>query len=155
MAITDFFDTFNKVHLSGVIDDPIVTDADGTPNRVLELDRENTVDITWRITSDDPDMNPATYSNGKWVIQLSFESFGTALEFELDPEEVLLADANPKTKALCEWKKQIKIPANKAEESVYKMVTLITYRDDDGNRGSMAGFSEGPVLTFYKDTGTP
>jgi len=145
------FDPLFHPNISGVIDNPIVRDKDRTPNRVLDLNQDNSVEVTWRLESADPLMCPVNALTGKWVIRLSFESFGPKEEFDLPEAIVPFAAATHTDHDVCEWKHQFMIPANTAEESVYKMVTLITYRFPDDSRGAMAGFHEGPMLTFYQD----
>lgn len=146
------FDTFVPDHIDGVIEAPVVTDADGTPNRVLELDRDNTVDITWRLITDDIALHPVQAYDGKWVVRLSFESFGPEPEFNLPEATVNFATGTLSAdETNREWTHQFTIPANTAVEAVYKLGTLITYRFPDDSRGAMAGFQEGPVITFYQD----
>lgn len=146
------FDSLYPDHIEGVIDPPVLTDADGTPNTVIEIDRDNTVDITWRLTTDDVALHPVQAIDGKWVIRLAFESFGSPIEFELPDETVLFSSGTLSAdETTREWTHQFTIPANTAQEAVYKMATLITYRFPDDSRGAMAGYQEGPLVTFYQD----
>lgn len=149
---TIHFDTLYPTHINGHIHYPVITDPDGTPNRVLELDRPWKVDLTWHLRSDQPDTDPVTGINGKWIIKLGIESVGPGPEEYLDKIEKDLSDYDTFSKDECTWKHVFDVPVGKVkEEGVYQLVTLITYKFSDGSRGSMAGFLAGPLITFFSD----
>lgn len=148
------FDTLYPTHINGHIHTPVVKDQDLTPNRVLELDRDWTIELSWHLRSDDPDTDPVTGIGGNWLIRLGLESIGPGPEIDLLPTPTVkpISDYDSSNKASCTWKESFTIKAGKVtEEAVYQLVALIAYQFPDGSRGSMAGFVAGPLLTFYKD----
>ena len=148
---TDFFDTLYPSAIEGVIDDPVVTDPDNTPNHVLELDQDWRVDIEWQLSSNNTSY-PVDMIDGTWHIQLSVESLGPGFEDDIADANVPTSTANPDSWDLRVWNHQFTIPAGAIpDEAVYKLATLITFVDDNNNRRAMAGFAEGPVLSFYRD----
>lgn len=149
---TLFFDTLYHSEIEGMIEDPVVTDQDNTPNHVLELDRDWNVAIKWQLTSGDPSTYPLDMIDGTWHIQLSVESLGPGFEGEVANVDVPVANFITDEADLREWSHEFNIPVGQIpDEAVYKLVTLITFRDTDGDRKAMAGFAEGPALTFYQD----
>lgn len=148
------FDTLYPTHINGHIHKPVVKDPDGTPNHVLELDREWTIDLLWHLISDDPDTDPVTGIGGNWVIKLGLESIGPGPEFDLLDTPMIkpLSEYNTSSKANCTWKETFTIPKGKVTtEAVYQLVVLIAYQFPDGSRGSMAGFISTPLITFFRD----
>lgn len=149
---TAHFDTLYFDHIQGQIADPVVKDLDGTPNRVLELDKNWQAEISWQLESNAPGSHPVDLIDGKWEVKVSVESIGEGDEKQIAATDKPLAAFDTSSAALRTWKHTFNIPAGTIEkEAVYQMVTLITYRDPAGNRRAMAGFSEGPLVTFYKD----
>lgn len=149
---TTNFDALYYDHIQGEIAEPIVKDFDGTPNRVLELDRVCQVEIEWKLESNAPMSHPVDLIDGTWEVKVSVESIGIGDEKEIASTNVPLSSFDTSSAALRTWKHTFTIPANKiSQEAVYKLGTLITYRDPGGHRRAMAGFSEGPLLTFYQD----
>jgi len=146
------FDTLYFDHIQGEIADPVVKDLDGTPNFVLELDRPCQVELEWKLESNAPASHPVDLIDGTWEVKVSVESIGEGDEKSIASANVPLAAFASSSAALRTWQHTFNIPANTiTKEAVYRMGTLITYRDPAGNRRAMAGFSEGPLVTFYKD----
>jgi hypothetical protein len=146
------FDTLYFDHIQGEIADPVVKDLDGTPNYVLELDRPCTVELEWQLESNAPGSHPVDLIDGTWEVKVSVESIGKGMEDEIANANVPLAAFTSSSPALRTWQHTFNIAANTIkDEAVYRIGTLITYRDPSGNRRAMAGFSEGPLVTFYKD----
>ncbi len=152
MAETIRFDPLFADHLTGWIGPITVHDPDGTPNRVLELDRPWSMTIRWRIESNDPGMHPADVLGGTWYIDQKVESMGPELEANIGHGEVPYGPPAGANAGLCEWSYTFNFPVGTiTEEGVFKLVTLITYRNGVGHRRAMAGFQEGPLVTFYHD----
>lgn len=145
------FDTLYHDHIEGEINAPTVMDSDDTPNRVLELDREWKVEINWLLRSDLPDSHPVDLIDGTWNVKLGVESMGPGDEKNLAEKDVPLSDTEASSPAECIWKHTFTISAGEIKEGVYQLVTLITYKDPAGGRRAMAGFAEGPMVTFYQD----
>jgi hypothetical protein len=149
---TDFFDTLYPSAIEGVIDDPVVTDQDDTPNHVLELDQDWKMAIKWQLTSSKPSSYPVDIIDGTWHIQLSVESLGKGLEDVVAKTDVPVSSFINNQPDLRDWSHEFNIAADKIQdEAVYKLATLITFTDNNGARRAMAGFVEGPVITFYQD----
>jgi hypothetical protein len=150
--ITENFDALYYDHIQGKIAEPVVKDLDGTPNHVLELDRNWQVEIEWQLSSDAPMSHPVDLIDGTWEVKVSVESIGVGDEKEVANTSVALAAFNTSNASLRTWKHTFNIPVGTiTAEAVYKLGTLIAYRDPGGHRRAMAGFSEGPLITFYKD----
>jgi hypothetical protein len=146
------FDTLYYDHIQGELDVPIVRDLGSIPNRVLEMDRDCEVELNWRLQSDAPMSHPVDLIDGTWVVKVSAESIGPGPEINLASTNVPFSSAVTSDSDLRTWQHIFTVPANTiTQEAVYKLVTLITYRDPHGHRRAMAGFSEGPIVTFYQD----
>jgi hypothetical protein len=149
---TQNFDTLFYDHIEGEIEVPLVMDPDSTPNRVLELDRDWKVEIKWLLRSDLPDSHPVDLLDGTWNVKIAVESLGPGDEENVADKEIPLPSFDTSSSSERTWKHTFNINAGKiSKEGVYQLVTLITYRDPAGGRRAMAGFAEGPMLTFYHD----
>jgi hypothetical protein len=146
------FDALYYDHIEGEINVPLVMDPDDTPNRVLELDRDWQVEISWLLRSDLPDSHPVDLIDGTWNVKIGIESMGPGDEKNLDDKDIPLSTFVTSSPAERTWKHTFTISAGDiTSEGVYQLVTLITYKDPAGGRRAMAGFAEGPMLTFYQD----
>jgi len=149
---TAHFDTLYYDHIQGVIADPVVMDPDGTPNSVLELDRNWKVEVNWKLTSNEPISHPVDLIDGTWEVRVSVESIGEGDEKEVANTNVATSAFDTSSAAERTWKYTFTIPVGKVTmEAVYHLVTLITYRDPAGHRRAMSGFSEGPLISLYRD----
>lgn len=149
---TEYFDTLYPSQIEGSIKEPLIKDPDGTPNRVLELDRPWRVEINWQLKSSNPATYPVDMIDGTWHVQVSVESLGIGFEGIVAEDDVLVSSFISGTTAQRDWKKEFTIPVGKVkDEAVYQLVTLITFKDTSGTRRAMAGFMEGPLITFYHD----
>lgn len=146
------FDTLFYDHIEGEIEVPLVMDPDNTPNRVLELDKDWQVEIKWLLRSDLPDSHPVDLLDGTWNVKIGVESLGPGNEKNVEDRDIPLSSFETSSASERTWKYTFNINSNEiTEEGVYQLVTLITYRDPVGGRRAMAGFAEGPMLTFYQD----
>jgi hypothetical protein len=154
MAETPRFDPLYPEHLTGHIHSIEVFDQDNTPNYILELDRPWKVTIRWGLTSNAPATDPVDVLAGTWNVNLIVESMGIGPERTISTEDVALGDAIFVSAARCEWEHTFELPVNTIRtEAVYKLITLITYRNASGHRRAMAGFQEGPLVNFFRDVG--
>jgi hypothetical protein len=149
MPVTAQFDPLFPAELTGTIQID-VQDQDGTPNRVLEIDRP------WRIVLDWHLIGPfACTLAGTWSAQAMVESIGSGFEGQVGPTVTrnLLTQMMPdSTPTNCHWHAHIDVPAGTVTPvGVYKLVSLITYVDAGGDPRPMAGFVDYPLITFYKD----
>lgn len=152
MTETMRFDPLFPEHLTGNIGPIQVLDSDGTPNYVLELDRPWTLNVHWAIRSNDVSMHPADVLGGTWNVKVIVESMGPGIERIIDADDVPYGPPVGATAALCEWDHTFNFGVGKIpREGVYKLIILITYRNESGHRRAMAGFQEGPLVTFYHD----
>lgn len=128
--------------------DIVVIDPDGTPNRVLEIGKPWTVEIHWRLTG-----TGASAIGGNWDVMLSLEHVGGVTdEGTLANANKPLANVEPgSTPTNRKFKHSFTVPGTKpSAEGVYRLVTLITYDDMTGNPAPMAGYTEEPLISFYK-----
>jgi len=149
---TAHFDTLYFDHIQGEIADPVVMDPDGTPNSVLELDRNWQVEVNWKLTSNAPSSHPVDLIDGTWEVKVSVESIGAGDEKEIAMTNVPTSAFDTSSAAERTWKYTFPIAAGMViKEAVYQLVTLITFRDSAGHRRAMSGFSEGPLISLYQD----
>lgn len=154
MTETRRFDPLFPEHLTGHIGPIEVLDQDGTPNYVLELDRPWSLAVHWKIQSDDVSMHPVDVLGGTWNVKVIVESMGVGIERIIDADNVPYGPPPGAAAALCEWDHTFLFPVGRIPtEGVYKLIILITYRNGANRRRAMAGFQEGPLVTFYRDVG--
>jgi hypothetical protein len=149
MAVTTQFDPLFPAELTGTITVEVL-DPDGTPNRVLEIDRN------WRIVVDWHLVGPfACTLAGTWSARSMVESIGPGFEGQVGPtvnRDLLTQSEADSTPTDCHYHAHIDVPAGTITDvGVYKLVSLITYRDAANNPRPMAGFAEYPLITFYRD----
>jgi hypothetical protein len=144
------FDTLFEHELDGAIRDLVVTDKDGTPNRVIEKGAAWDVEVNWHVYGDPGVVALA----GSWEISLRLESMGKGFEGEIAnrTKNYIDVEASESTQSHRHWMvkfKDLGDPLPAEEEGVYLLVCLITYKDPFGHPAAMAGAIEGPLLTFY------
>jgi hypothetical protein len=152
MATTEYFDPLFPDDLTGEITAVNIYDHDETElNRVIEIGALWDVEVKWQLTGHD-----AGAIGGKWHVQVSLESMGPGPEdvvAETDkPMDEVEAASDAHNRYWVQRFDGLSSPVNDAGEpvpGVYKLVTLITYFDVDNHPSDMAGFMEGPLITFY------
>lgn len=153
-----YFDTLFPANLKGEVRNIVVTDQDSTPNRVLQKNLPWSVEVNWHI-----DGNGATSLAGEWRVQLKLESMGDGFEGTIPGADITktLADVEPGMSTVTHrhWKHVfnnlgttfLDPPLNNGvEEGVFRLILIITYKDQFATPLAMAGSLEGPLLTFYK-----
>jgi hypothetical protein len=144
------FDTFT-IKLAGDVS-MVVKDPDDTPNDVLQLNKDWSVDVDWHLKGP-----AATAIDGDWVLLVSMESMGTGYEGPIqgqdhDPVEIELeAQEADSTFTDRHWKKTVKAgPGIPNKPGVYKVVALLSYQTEWDIPLPMAGFAEADSIAFYK-----
>lgn len=152
MAITPRFDPLFPDTLTGDITAVNIYDHDETElNRIIEIGHLWDVEVNWQLTGHD-----SGAIGGKWHIQVSLESMGKGPEYEVAAADKPMANVEAGSDAHHRyWAHKfvgLKGPVTEAGDpapGVYKLVTLITYFDVSNKPSDMAGFMEGPLVTFY------
>jgi hypothetical protein len=147
------FDTVFPDYLTGTMWSPVVIDADGTPNNVLEIARPYTVKLDWSVAG-----KSACTLGGKWLVTISLESLGSGFEGPvLENFEVLYTAVAPgSTLTNRKWhiERLLTNPLPPADPhvkpGVFKLVVFILYHDPFDIPDPMAAFSEGPTISFYE-----
>jgi hypothetical protein len=89
---------------------------------------------------------------GEWIVSVRLESMGTGGEHNLPEVRVSVDDCTSPSPDRREYTATIPVLAGSPgapQADVYKVVTVITYEDPDGNPGPIAGFLEGGLLQIY------
>ncbi len=118
-----------------------IIDPDGNPNRVIDDQFAFDVTVDWTVCP------PATAAllDGEWTVNAYAESMGPG------PEKLIgtsLVAANGGTA----YSAKINVPAGTLtadvppDSGVYKLVLVITYRNDQNVLTELAGFAEGPLF---------
>jgi hypothetical protein len=149
------FDTLN-LDMAGDIS-VVVKDTDDTPNEVLQLNKDWSVDVDWHL------LGPAvTAIDGDWLLKVSMESLGEGYEGNIQGKDILDKDLPPieieleaqvvdSTLTDRHWKKTVKAgPSIPNVPGVYKVVALVSYQTEWDIPLPMAGFAEADLISFYK-----
>ncbi len=138
--------------LTGDIHVNTYLDVDGDRNTVLEINRHWYIQPHWWV-----DGAGATDLGGTWHVSVIVESMGRGVEKTLKTVDIPITDLAPLPRAhTLEYHPWIHIPSRLEnvdesipEDGAYKLVILVTYTNQFGTHGRMAGFVEGPLLQFY------
>jgi hypothetical protein len=128
-----------------------VQDEDDNPNLVMELTKDFKVIVDWHLKG-----NNLGSIGGTWHVAASVESLGDMYEGPVGtPQDIALTAYDTATSSLKDHHFHAEISVTPAAiptmtEGVYKVVTLITYKDLAGVPGPMAAFSENPIITLYQ-----
>lgn len=137
-------------HLSGDVAALVVLDPGLPPTTIIKMSDPFNVQVEWHIEG-----GLVPMLGGNWHINVFCESIGKGFEGQLGAEKVVaLGDGaltNPPPKRA--YSTLIDVPAAETiadfEPGAYKLTAVITY-ENGGVPGEMAGYSEGPILQFYK-----
>ncbi|HEX7975909.1 MAG TPA: hypothetical protein VF498_15985 [Anaerolineales bacterium] len=151
MPTTINFDTVFPAFLTGNMSTSVI-DPDGTPNRVLEITLPFTVVVDWTLSG-----TSASTIGGTWDVKVILDSIvldppapEVSKQVAADLGHSLAAVQAGSTPTNRIFKATLPIPAGVVPHTgVYKLITLIDYKDVANNPGQMAAFSEGPMLDFY------
>jgi len=168
MAVTDFeaeidLGPIATGTLRGGITGVAIKEDDGTGNfledKIIRTDRDWRIEVNWQLVGTML-TSPFFTIPGNWVVTAYLEGWGQATE-----EKELAGDNSPipvvpPTTVVPgapgvdpEWHyvETISIPnASTPAVGPYKVVITITYQDQNGNPGPMAGFLEAEMLQIYK-----
>ena len=122
-----------------------VSDPQGTPAAtVISMTDEWHLEVTWQLHG-----IFVPLLCGIWHVRAYLESIGPGPELIIADEQTPMTGAN-------NYRLLLRIPPNRpSEEGPYKLVTVITAKNQQGNPAPFAGFDEGPVLAFYSGASLP
>jgi len=148
-------------YLQGAIEAQVYEKGEA-PSRIIDINDPWFVEVKWSLTGP-----LQRFICGTWDVDVYMESIGKGPEFELpdEPYEAIPVDSKDghyqvkfavpagfiKTHVeswLEERKERGRFPEREGD-IVYKMVATVTYKDQYGTPGPIAGFVEFPVLQFY------
>lgn len=138
--------------LSGNLDVLAFRDQDEDPNTVLEIERHWYVRPHWFV-----DGPGAKDLGGTWHLAIIVESIGAGVERTLKTIDIPITQLGPGpvTHPL-EYRPWIHIPSRVEDpdhaimqDGLYRLAAVLTYTNEFGHHGRMAGYIEGPLLQFY------
>lgn len=135
-------------HLAGRITSVIVKekgDKAVEPNHIIRYDSDWSVHVKWELTG-----HLTKLISGKWCLSVLLESMGPGPELKL-PNPAQYFDLNPCGDGQYEYWIHFEdgtVPVA-ACSTPYKLVVAITYYNECGKPGPIAGFYEGPIVQFY------
>jgi hypothetical protein len=161
MAVKDFETELNLAGLTGTLRGGItkvtVDEKDDTgvfkPNQIIRTDHDWRITVDWQLVGT---LLASTFFTipGKWVVTAYLEGWGkNADEKELSSDvagivvdpPMITVPANPPAIPEPEWRYSatFSIPkANTLKAGPYRLAVTITYQDENGKPGPMAGFIE-------------
>lgn len=147
--------------LSGEIG-ALVYEEGETPSRIIDINDPWYVEVDWQLSGP-----LQRFICGTWDVDVYLESIGPGPELELPDEAYEAIPVNSKNghyhvtipvpagfiqTYVENWWEERKeggfLPEREADIA-YKMVATVTYKDQYGRPGPIAGFVEFPVLQFY------
>jgi hypothetical protein len=135
-------------HLAGQINSVVVVekgDKAVEPTQIIRIDTDWSVHVEWELTG-----HLAKLICGHWCVNVLLESMGPGPELKLpnySHEVPLDPCGDGRYELWCDIRRGT-VPAE-ACGTPYKMVVTITYFNECGKPGPIAGFYEGPILQFY------
>ncbi len=127
--------------LNGAVTGVILRDYDGNPNKVIDSQFPFDVKVEWNVGP----ANTATLLDGTWTVKAYAESMGPG------PEVLIGSAAVPANGGLI-YTTTISVPSGTLPpdappaSGVYKLVVVITYRNQRRVLTEIAAFSEGPLF---------
>ncbi len=129
--------------LVGDIGAVILIDNDINPNNVIDDDQPFDVRIAWQVGP----AIVATVLDGKWTVDLYAESMGPGDEKKVGTVDVKATGATNYTATITVAPGTLHSESAPAPDSgVYKLVEVLTYRNQLGVKTEIAAFSEGPMF---------
>jgi hypothetical protein len=135
-----------KIDLTGDVSVE-VKDADDTPNDVLPLNKDWSVDVDWHLKGQAVDA-----IDGDWILLVSMESMGEGYEGPIHAQEEIELEAQEadSTNIDRHWKRTVKADRDIPNKpGVYKVVALVSYQTEQDHPLPMAGFAEADLISFY------
>ena len=129
-----------------------------TPNNVIETADPWQINVHWEITGP-----TAGLMGGTWFVNAYLDDRDGEATFSgrLLPAPIeLKVNSQPSSPLPRKYDTVISVPAGKVTPGLYDLTVAILYENtgapgtDKGIKHSVAGFSDGPILEFYK-TDTP
>lgn len=149
MAETTQFDPLFPETLTGEVMSIVIKDKDDTPNHVLQLGDDWSVEVGWHLYG-----HNVAAIGGTWYVDVLLELMGPP-NFEAKVgscnKNLTAFDPTLSSPGHRHYKCVINIPANTPPQAgLYRLVSLITYRNDAGQIMEMAGFRDGPLVHFFQ-----
>ena len=139
--------------LTGGITSVTVEEADETgvfqENKIIRTDRDWQITLKWALQGNL--LNSKFFDfPGTWVINAFLEAWGsTAKDHDLS-EVNLVVDQDPQPSPW-EYTATISVKKGTILPGAYRLAVTLTYKDENGDPGPMAGFVEVPgMLQIYK-----
>ena len=135
-------------HLTGRIKSVVVKEEGEKavePSHVIRIDTDWSVHVEWELVG-----HLTKLISGKWCLSVLLESIGPGPELKL-PANAHDIPLNPCGDGQYKYWFRIDkgtVPAQ-ACSTPYKLVVAITYYNECGKPGPIAGFYEGPIVQFY------
>jgi len=134
------------------------------PSRIIDINDPWVVEVDWTLTGP-----LQRFICGTWGVDVYLESIGRGPEFELPDEDYEAIPVNSKDghyhveipvpaglirTHVERWYEEVResgrfTPPERETDIVYKMVVTVTYKDQYGTPGPLAGFVELPMMQFY------
>ena len=134
--------------LSGQISAEVYEVGGSAPTTIIKVGQEWGVKINWELTG-----SLLPFICGTWCVQLFMESIGEGPEFNLPQgtHHEIKFDGCRGGKFEYDFKVAKDLINSAHCQAPYKVVAAVTYKTVCGTPGPMAGFVEGPIVSFYKD----
>jgi hypothetical protein len=129
--------------LAGEIGAVVLIDNCVPANNVVDAGRPFQVRVSWRVR---PPV-VATVLDGTWTVDLYAESVGPGAEIKAGSVDVAATGATTYTATITVPPGRLTAQSTPGPASgVYKLVEVLTYRNQLGTKTEIAAFSEGPTL---------
>jgi hypothetical protein len=116
------------------------------PTRIFDIHDDVVVSVDWSL--------PYPLSRmicGTFDVDLYLESQGRGREFDLDGPTQTLDPSKTSYHAEITIPRDTIVPATGETDIPYKLTVTVTYKDQLGHPGPIAGFVELPLVQFYLD----
>lgn len=139
--------------LSGGITSVLVEEADESgkflENSIIRTDREWRITLNWALTGSL--LNSSFFEfPGTWVVKAFLEAWGENAKDHDIPEVSQLVDRDIDPSPW-EYTATMSIAKGTIEPGAYRLAVTLTYKDENGDPGPMAGFIEVPgMIQIYK-----
>ena len=137
MSLT--FDT-PVLTLDASLDAVNLIDPAGMPSRVIDTNTGFRIDVAWSLTG-----SAIPYLGGTWTVRALVESMGAGFEGQIGSTTTVPVDGSSS------YTVSITVPAGTVpppagDDTVYKLVVLVSHTSVSGTKTEMAGFGEGPFF---------
>ncbi len=115
-------------------------DPQGMPSRVIDTDAGCTITIGWHL-----DGSAALFLGGSWTVRAFVESIGAGFEGQIGATQTVPVDGSADYSATINVA-PLSVPPPAGDDTVYKLVVLVSHTAVNGTKTEMAGFGEGPFF---------